>query len=96
METEAEFPAIMNNSANFGHAKNFATLGTEAGYDLSDPEQLEAWVGRYNDSLERGMEPGIPALNTPHSTKPGAGKSNKKSKAKMAKKSRRKNRRKKK
>jgi hypothetical protein len=96
METEAEFPGIMNDSDNFGMGKSFATLGAEAGYDLSDPEQLQAWVARYNEGLDGGLAPAIPGPGAPHGTKPGANRGNKKSKAKMAKKSRRKNRRKKK
>ena len=48
-----DFIAAMGDPSKFGTAKTLFTLGTEAGVDMSDPDQIGAFIQRFNDlSLE--------------------------------------------
>ena len=44
-----DFIAAMGDRSKFGMAKSLFSLGTDAGVDMSDPEQVSAHIERYND-----------------------------------------------
>jgi len=39
----------MGDRSKFGMAKSLFSLGTDAGVDMSDPDQVSAHIERYND-----------------------------------------------
>jgi hypothetical protein len=47
----ARFEEEFANSANFGMAKSFVMMGTQAGFDMTSPEGLAAFQATYNASL---------------------------------------------
>ncbi|HUP59153.1 MAG TPA: hypothetical protein VNA69_01905 [Thermoanaerobaculia bacterium] len=91
---EHGYPEIMNDRSRWGMAKRFTTLGREAGFDMSDPEDLEAFKVAYNSSLAGANQEQRAAAQQREAASRAAAK--KKSKRAMEKATRRKNRRKKK
>lgn len=66
------FPAMMNDSSNFGIAKSFLMAGQTAGFDMTTQEGVEAFQQQYNQQLrETGAPPeGFPALPHPINAAP--------------------------
>ncbi len=50
-EVQPDFPAMMNDPANFGMAKSFFTIGQAAGFDMTTQAGLNAFMLAYNSSL---------------------------------------------
>lgn len=54
----------MRNTANFGFAKSFLTMGRARGFDLATPEGLQTWTATYNAEL--GTNATRPPPTGPH------------------------------
>jgi hypothetical protein len=94
-EIRPEFNTIMNDSSKFGMAKSFMTMGQNAGFDMTDQNQMNEFMQIYNKNIiegQRGIPSTIKAFDSnseyPLSKKATA---KKKQKRKNAKASRRKN-----
>jgi len=48
---EEDFRAWMNDSSKFGMAKSFFTMGQSAGFDMTNPEELDKFMNAYNLNL---------------------------------------------
>ncbi len=53
-EIQDSFPAIMNDPSRFGMAKSLFMRGQAAGFDMTDPSQMNAFVAAYNSSIAAG------------------------------------------
>ncbi|MFO7907629.1 MAG: DUF1186 domain-containing protein [Pirellulaceae bacterium] len=62
LETELSEPA------NFGMAKSLVMAGEEAGYDMTSKEDVDAFVKRYNQSLQAGAASHPDSVSTPATT----------------------------
>ena len=47
-----EFVEAMGDRSNFGLAKSMFTAASDEGVDLSDPDEAQAWMERFNDRSE--------------------------------------------
>jgi hypothetical protein len=45
---EPEFKTAMNDPSNFGMAKSLVTMGQAAGFDMTNPDECNAFVQQYN------------------------------------------------
>jgi hypothetical protein len=61
-EIQPSFAAIMNDSSTFGMAKSLFMKGRAAGFDMTDPNQMKAFVAAYNKRVaaEQGGSPEVP------------------------------------
>ncbi len=50
-KNEPEFKDAMNDPSNFGMAKSLATMGRAAGFDMTNPDEFNAFVQQYNANL---------------------------------------------
>lgn len=50
----------LSNPANFGMAKSFFTMGTQAGFDMTTQEGLDAFMLAYNSALLSKQGIGLP------------------------------------
>lgn len=50
-DIEPDFPSLMMDSSRFGMAKSFLMMGQEAGFDMSDEKETEAFIKTYNAAL---------------------------------------------
>ncbi len=65
-EIQPSFVAIMNDSSRFGMAKSLFMKGQSAGFDMTDPDQMNAFIAAYNAHVEGGQErsPAAPLLTS--------------------------------
>lgn len=96
-EIEPDFKSIMNDPSRFGMAKSFFMMGQEAGFDMTNEEELNAFMHLYNAAVLAQPE----GLSDPYSGLPSSPSSRKakpkrKKRRKMTKAARRRNRRKRK
>ena len=61
-EIQPSFTALMNDSSRFGMAKSLIMQGQAAGFDMTDQNQMNAFIAAYNARLvaEQGGSPGVP------------------------------------
>ena len=61
-EIQPSFAAIMNDSSRFGMAKSLFMQGQAAGFDMTDPNQMNAFIAAYNARVatEPGGSPAVP------------------------------------
>ena len=52
-ELEREYPAMMNDPARYSPQKAVVLLGIEAGYDMHDPEQSQAFIDLFEAAVAR-------------------------------------------
>lgn len=96
-EIEPDFKSIMNDPSRFGMAKSFFMMGQEAGFDMTNEEELNAFMHLYNAAVlaqpEGLSDPyfGLPSFPSSRKAKP-----KRKKRRKMTKAARRRNRRKRK
>jgi hypothetical protein len=66
-EMQPSFPAIMNESTRFGMAKSLSMQGAAAGFDMTDPSQMNAFLAAYNARIATGQggSPPPPAFGRP-------------------------------
>lgn len=50
-EVTPDFPDMMTDPANFGMAKSFMMMGQQAGFDMTDPKGIDAFMDFYNASM---------------------------------------------
>ncbi|PIE74608.1 MAG: hypothetical protein CSA18_04475 [Deltaproteobacteria bacterium] len=95
-----KFTDIMNDPSNFGLSKSFITMGQQAGFDMTDQEQMDEFTKIYNESKMKGQSNILSERNdfnfVPEYQLSKKAKAKKKLKRKNAKASRRKNRKKRK
>lgn len=59
-EIAPEFRDMMNDPANFGMAKSFFMAGRDAGFDMTNEEEMHKFVALCNASVMSGGAPGGP------------------------------------
>lgn len=66
-QIQPTFKDTMNDPSNFGFAKAFMMSGIEAGYDMTNPEDVAAYQEQYNQQVRAsgGPPPGFPDLPIP-------------------------------
>ena len=52
-ELTEEFVAAMGDRSKFGLAKSMVTAATDEGVDMTDPDEMQAWIARFNDRPEK-------------------------------------------
>jgi hypothetical protein len=60
-EIQPSFAAIMNDSSRFGMAKSLFMQGQATGFDMTDPNQMKAFIAAYNERVaaEQGGSPEV-------------------------------------
>jgi hypothetical protein len=61
-EIQSSFAAIMNDSSKFGMAKSLFMQGRAEGFDMAEPNQMNAFIAAYNERVaaEQGGSPAAP------------------------------------
>ena len=61
-EMQPSFGAIMNDSTRFGMAKSLVMQGRAEGFDMTEPNQMNAFIAAYNERVaaEQGGSPAAP------------------------------------
>lgn len=54
VEMQPSFAAIMNDFSRFGMAKSLFMQGQAAGFDMTDPHQMNAFIAAYNARVRAG------------------------------------------
>ena len=60
-EIEPKFNTIMNDPSNFGMAKSFMMMGQQAGFDMTDQNQMNEFLLAYNENKIKAQS-NIPPL----------------------------------
>ena len=50
-EVESSYFHIMNDSSKFGMAKSFMMQGSSSGFDMSNPDEANQFINKYNQNL---------------------------------------------
>ncbi len=85
VEIQPSFASIMNDSSRFGMAKSLFMQGQAAGFDMTDPHQMNAFIAAYNERVTAG-EGGSAAGPPPVLVRPGENLRVKRNQAKRLKK----------
>jgi hypothetical protein len=55
-----DFVAAMGDSSKFGMAKSMFSVAAADGVDITDPEQVQQWIGRFNELSEDERRRALP------------------------------------
>ncbi len=89
-DIEPDFPSWMMDSSKFGMAKSFVMMGQEAGFDMTDEKETNAFIAAYNAAALLADEQR--QHDTPESSSARAAKAKRRQKRKAEKAARKKQR----